>query len=118
LCGFLHSPAKIFAHLIIEHNVQSFEADEEIRFNWILPNRSEESFLFVCLTLNHSKFILEHCFDPISDKVAFMIRAIDVLPNEYFTVSLIDRESEEATLTFRAKTNSFRDYGIISEFST
>jgi hypothetical protein len=73
--------------------------------------------MFVCLDLNSKKYILEHSYDPFVDKVAFMIRNVNVERSDYFTISIVDVENPSNMLSYKSRSNTFKDYGQISEFA-
>ena len=46
--------------------------------------------MFVCIKLGDRKYILEHFYDPISDKVAFLVRNVNMVGSDQFTISILD----------------------------
>ena len=89
-CKFEGTPGDVFKHLKTQHMVEEYKADTAMKFNWVLPIKNVENFLFVCIKFGARKYVLEHCYDPISDKVAFLIRNVNVVGSDCFTISILD----------------------------
>jgi len=121
-CQWRGGEADLPSHLVQSHEVQELSRNSLFRYLWNPPNENAWRYRFrilkqfINLESEPFTFVLEHFFSAQEKLLCFFVRSVSRDVRKKYKISILNRKDEENKIVYEGVTNSFEDFGHISNF--